>query len=150
MAIKRPFGQRDACRWPAAIDVATASNGVAVCRTSAGTFVYVANVGGGTIDVLDCHHKPLGSFTDPTLPDGYAPFDLQIVDGILFVTLVHRDTVRRADSVEPEHGFIAEFSLDGEMLDRAAFGRGSRYGAGRHRPMQEPIEEGRRRRGLRL
>jgi hypothetical protein len=108
----------------------TTCNRVAVCQTNVGTFLHVANFGDGTVDVFDCRGNQVGSLTDPALPRGYAPFDPQVLNGNLFVTFVHRDAAFCDESTEPEHGFIAEFSLDGVMLDRAEFRPGRRYGAG--------------------
>ena len=39
----------------------------------------------------------------------------------------------------PSMGLIAEFNLDGVMLDRAEFRLGRRYGAGWHRQMREGL-----------
>jgi DNA-binding beta-propeller fold protein YncE len=112
-----------------------------------GTFLYVANFSDGTIDVFDRRRNQVNSFTDPGLPHGHAPFDLQVLDGKLFVTFAHRDAVHRDEFSEPEHGVIGEFDLDGTMLDRAEFHLGRRYGVGWHRRMRERIasEEFRRR-----
>lgn len=117
------------------IGVGTACNTVVVCQTGTGTFLYVANFSDGTVDVFDHRYEQVSSFTDLSLPRGYAPFDLQLIDGSLFVTFVHHDAVHRDDFAEPEHGFIAEFNPDGIMLGHAEFRSGRRYDAGWHRQM---------------
>lgn len=111
----------------------TSCNGTVICQTETGTFLYMANFIHGTIDVFDCHRNQIGSFTDPDLPRGYGPLDLQLVDSSLFVTFVPRDVVHRDERAEPEHGFIVEFDPDGIMLGRAEFPWGRRFGAGWYR-----------------
>jgi hypothetical protein len=95
-------------------------DGATIWRTGAATLSYVANFNNGTIDMSDSHGKQV-SFTDPSLPPGYAPFDLRLIDGSLFVTFAHRDAVRCGQFDEPPHGFVVEFDPDGELLDRAEF-----------------------------
>jgi hypothetical protein len=45
---------------------------------------------GGTIDVFDSGFSPHtfgpGAFTDPNLPKGYAPFNIENINGMLYVT----------------------------------------------------------------
>jgi hypothetical protein len=109
----------------------TVCTGMAVSDTSAGTLLYLANFSDGTIDVFDAYGDQVNSFTDPGLPRGYGPFDVEVLDDKLFVTFVHRDAVLYNEFVDPEHGFIAEFSLSGFTLDRAEFRLSRRYRAER-------------------
>ena len=60
------------------------------------------------------------SFTDPTVPDGYAPFNVQVLDGKLFVTFAQQDADRHDDVAGPGHGFVDEFNLKGQMIERVA------------------------------
>ncbi|MFL6447448.1 MAG: TIGR03118 family protein [Bryobacteraceae bacterium] len=53
-----------------------------------GNFLYAANVRGGTIDVFNSSFAPTtlaGSFRDPNLPAGYTPYNIQNVNGLLYV-----------------------------------------------------------------
>src|SRR3954447_14409164 len=45
----------------AAIGHGTTCNGVAVCQTNVGTFLYVANFADGTVDGFDCRGNQVGS-----------------------------------------------------------------------------------------
>lgn len=57
-------------------------------------YAYLANFRSGAIDVLkgNAAAPPLtGNFTDPNLPTGYAPFDVQNLNGILYVTYAVQD-----------------------------------------------------------
>ena len=51
--------------------------------------LFAANLHTGNIDVFDANFKPTtvsGGFTDPNLPAGYAPFNIQNLGGKLYVT----------------------------------------------------------------
>ena len=69
--------------------------GLALGGNASGSFLFAANFRGGTIDVFDqdFHRVHLaGSFTDPNLPAGYAPFDVQNLGGKLYVTYALQDS----------------------------------------------------------
>ena len=64
-----------------------AHNGPA--NASAGDQLYAADFVGGKIDVFDAGFHPVttgGSFTDPNLPAGYKPFNIQSLGGELYVS----------------------------------------------------------------
>jgi uncharacterized protein (TIGR03118 family) len=54
----------------------------------AGDFLYATNFRAGTVDVFDHTFAklPPGRFADPRIPDGYAPFGIQNIGGIIYVT----------------------------------------------------------------
>jgi uncharacterized protein (TIGR03118 family) len=65
-----------------------AYTGLAIGSNTTGSFLYAANVRGGTIDVFNSSFTRTtlaGSFTDPTLPAGYTPYNIQNVNGLLYV-----------------------------------------------------------------
>jgi hypothetical protein len=54
----------------------------------------------GTVDVFDSNFKLAalaGSFSDSTLPTGYAPFGIALIDGNLFVTYAKQDAMKHDD-----------------------------------------------------
>lgn len=62
--------------------------GLAVGSSGGANYLYAANVNGG-IDVFDTGfnlHPLPGSFTDPALPSGFVPFNIQAIGGRLYVT----------------------------------------------------------------
>src|SRR4051794_7806679 len=108
-----------------AVDNSQGGNGVvykglAIGTTDDGTYLYAANCGNGTVDVFDSNFKPVKSFTDSNLPAGYAPFNVQVLDGKLYVTFAQQDAARHDDVSGPGHGFVDEFDLNGNMLERIA------------------------------
>jgi uncharacterized protein (TIGR03118 family) len=97
--------------------------GLAIGQTENGTFLYAANFRNGTVDVFDQNFQQVNSFTDPTVPAGYAPFNVQVLDDRLFVTFALQDPLLKHDDVPGVgHGFVDEFDLQGHMLDRVASG----------------------------
>jgi uncharacterized protein (TIGR03118 family) len=62
--------------------------GLAIASNSSGSFLYAANVRGGSVDVFNSNFARTtlsGSFTDPNLPAGYTPYNVQNVNGLLYV-----------------------------------------------------------------
>jgi hypothetical protein len=70
--------------------------------------------------VFDQNFNPVstnGSFSDPNLPSGFAPFNVQNINGQLFVTYAKYETGGRAGN-----GFIDVFSPSGTLVERLASG----------------------------
>jgi uncharacterized protein (TIGR03118 family) len=62
--------------------------GLAQASNSSGTFLYAADFQNGNIDVFNSSYTQVslsGSFTDPNLPTGYRPYNIQPVNGKLYV-----------------------------------------------------------------
>jgi uncharacterized protein (TIGR03118 family) len=73
------------------------------------SLLYASNFRAGTIDVYDTKfHKvtslPATAFSDPNLPKGYAPFDVQVLNGQLYVTYAKQDATRHDDAAGPHRG----------------------------------------------
>jgi len=94
--------------------------GLAIGTTDEMTFLYAANFRNGTVDVFDDEFNQVNSFTDPNLPKGYAPFNVQVLDDNLYVTFAQQDLAKHDDVAGPGHGFVDKFDLNGNMLDRVA------------------------------
>jgi len=94
--------------------------GLAIGTSSNGPTLYAANFHNGTVDVFDTNFtQQLGStFLDPTLPSGYAPFNIQHMGDKLFVTYALQDADKEDDVPGPGHGFIDVFDLDGNLIQR--------------------------------
>jgi uncharacterized protein (TIGR03118 family) len=97
--------------------------GLALASTAAGPCLYATNFHAGTIDVFNTQFQqitPAGSFADPQLPTGYAPFGISASAGQLYVTYALQDAARHDDVAGPGHGFIDVFDADGHLLRRVA------------------------------
>jgi uncharacterized protein (TIGR03118 family) len=83
--------------------------------------LYATNFRAGTIEVYDpsfAHPSLLGSFTDPNLPQGYAPFNDKVIDGELYVTYAKQDAEKHDDEAGAGNGFVDIFNLDGTLKER--------------------------------
>jgi uncharacterized protein (TIGR03118 family) len=97
--------------------------GLALGTNSAGTFLYATNFRNGTIDVFDnsFHQVHLaGSFSDPSIPAGFAPFNVQNISGDLFVTYAMQDAAKHDDVAGPGNGYVDVFDTSGNLLRRFA------------------------------
>ncbi len=95
--------------------------GLAIGSNGAGSFLYAANFSSGSIDVFDGNFTPVtlvGSFTDPTLPSGYAPFNIQNIGGDLYVTYALQDSAGKDDVPGSGHGYVDVFDTAGTLLRR--------------------------------
>jgi len=84
-------------------------------------YLLSANFGRGTIDVFKDPGTPAlaGTFVDPNLPSGYAPFNVQVLDGKVYVTYALKSTVDpKDDAPGAGHGFVTAFDLQGNLLGR--------------------------------
>lgn len=83
----------------------------------------VANFHDARIDVFDEQFHLLtqrGRFQDPTIPDGFAPFNVAVIGRSVFVTYAKQDADKHDDVAGPGNGFINEFNTDGRLLRRFA------------------------------
>ena len=73
--------------------------GLALANNGSGNFLYAANFGGGRIDVFNSSFGVTtlsGTFTDPNLPAGYAPFGIRNLNNQIFVAFAPRNPASRA------------------------------------------------------
>jgi uncharacterized protein (TIGR03118 family) len=98
--------------------------GLALGGNRSGTFLYATNFNAGTVDVFDSNFKPAlhGSFQDPLIPAGFAPFGIQNIEGKLFVTYAKQDEVKHDDVAGPGNGFVNVFDLSGNFIARLISG----------------------------
>ena len=104
----------------AAGDVGAVYKGLALVTTPLGTFIYASNFRFGTVEVFDSNFNLVNSFTDPTIPAGFAPFGIHNVGGKLFVTFAKQDVFKHDDDAAPGNGFVDVFAPNGDLLQRFA------------------------------
>ena len=96
--------------------------GLAIANTASGPRLYAANFRHGTVDVYDQNFTMVKSFSDPNVPRGFAPFNVQVLDGKLFVSYALQDAQKHDDVAGPGNGFVDEYDLNGSLLQRVASG----------------------------
>jgi len=95
--------------------------GLALSTGPDGNFLYAANFHDGRVDVFDKDFnltQLAGSFTDPKLPRGYAPFNVANLNGFLYVTYAKQDEDGMDDVAGQGHGVVDVFDLQGNFVRR--------------------------------
>jgi uncharacterized protein (TIGR03118 family) len=104
-------------------DAGAIYTGLAVAANGTGNFLYAADFHNNRIDVFDSsfHLVTLsGSFSDPRIPDGFAPFGIQNILGNLYVTYAKQDKAAQRDVAGPGLGFVDVFDANGQLIGRFA------------------------------
>jgi uncharacterized protein (TIGR03118 family) len=99
--------------------------GLTLGTAGANNYLYAANFRSGNLDVFDkdFHQVTLaGSFSDPNLPSGFAPFGVENLGGQIFVTYAKQDADRHDDVRGPGNGVVDVFATDGTLVRRFATG----------------------------
>jgi uncharacterized protein (TIGR03118 family) len=110
--------------------------GATIAQMTAGGpfFLYVANIRSGRIEVYDTNFNPVNlggnegdkeddqAFFDRKIPEGFAPFNVQEVNGNLYVTYAKQNATKHDDFDFPGFGFVDKFSSNGKLLQRVEHG----------------------------
>jgi uncharacterized protein (TIGR03118 family) len=102
----------------AAGDVGANYKGLALVTTPSGKFIYATSFRFGRVDVFDSHFDLVNSFTDPTIPAGFAPFGIHNIGGNLYVTFAKQGPGKDDDLARPGNGFVDVFAPNGDLLQR--------------------------------
>jgi len=88
--------------------------------------LYATDFHNAKVDVFDGAFKsvPLasGAFKDPKIPSGFAPFGIQAINGVIFVTYAKQDEDKEDDVAGRGLGYINAFDASGHLLHRVAGG----------------------------
>ncbi len=99
--------------------------GAAYATVGGNGYLYAADFGRNSIDVFKGNAGAAnlsGSFTDATLPAGYSPFNVQALDGSLFVTYAQRTGNSTDETDGAGLGFVDRYDLQGNLIGRVASG----------------------------
>jgi uncharacterized protein (TIGR03118 family) len=99
--------------------------GAAYADIGGNGYLYAANFASGAVDVYKGSAAApalTGSFVDPDLPSGYAPFGAQVLGGSLFVTYAKTQSGSGDELDGPGLGVVDRFDLQGDLLGRVATG----------------------------
>ncbi|MCU1338236.1 MAG: hypothetical protein JWO19_3817, partial [Bryobacterales bacterium] len=95
--------------------------GLALASANGVSRLYATNFFAGTVDIFDSNFAPVtlsGAFHDFLVPTGFAPFNIQNIDGKLWVTYAKQDDARHDDVKGIGNGFVNVFDFDGKLLQR--------------------------------
>src|SRR5262249_34790824 len=96
--------------------------GMTLATTSNGPVLLAANFKAGTVDVDGTNAALLGQFMDSKAPAGYAPFGIQAISNLVFVTFAKQDADKEDDSKGRGHGLIDVFDQNTGTFHRFATG----------------------------
>jgi uncharacterized protein (TIGR03118 family) len=88
--------------------------GLAITSKTSGNFLYAADEANNKVDVYDASFNPVTSFTDSSLPAGFAPFGIQDIGGLVYVAF--------ASTTGASGGYIDIFQEDGTFVRQLAQG----------------------------
>jgi uncharacterized protein (TIGR03118 family) len=110
---------------------ASVFKGAALASASTGpgktaNFLYVADFRKAHVNVYDAsfHHVALadGAFEDESLPDGFAPFNVQNIGGDIYVVFAKQDSAKHDEVDGSGLGYVDVFSTGGHLLRRLQHG----------------------------
>jgi uncharacterized protein (TIGR03118 family) len=106
--------------------------GCAMGGTAAAPYLFAANFSTGTVDVYDgklnlnpapynqntapLPYSASSSFSNPAIPAGFAPFNVQNIGGTLFVSYALQNAAKNGDVGGPGNGYVAMFNLNGSLI----------------------------------
>jgi uncharacterized protein (TIGR03118 family) len=97
--------------------------GAALATIGTNSYLCAANFRSGAIDVLKGNAGApdlAGKFTDPALPNGFAPFNIQNLGGKIYVTYAIQDAAKHDDVPGAGNGIVSVFDLNGNFMGRVA------------------------------
>jgi uncharacterized protein (TIGR03118 family) len=107
-------GTNDAVYTGLAIGQVTAATGTA-------NYLYAADFEHNKIDIYDKTFQVVtlgGSFSDPSIPNSYSRFNIQNIDGKLFVTYAQQSHKEPDEETDRGSGFVDVFDTSGNLIQR--------------------------------
>ena len=96
--------------------------GLATASYLGASYLYAADFRNGRIDVYDSTWKPVtlpgGSFSDPNLPAGYAPFGIQAIGGRIYVAYAQRAAGSIEETKGAGLGIVDVYDAGGALVKR--------------------------------
>jgi uncharacterized protein (TIGR03118 family) len=99
--------------------------GLAIASRNGRDFIYATDFHNGQVDVFrDDRHQVMipGAFVDPQIPDGFAPFGIQQIAGVIVVTYAKQDADAEDEVTGHGLGYVDAFTTRGELIGRIASG----------------------------
>jgi uncharacterized protein (TIGR03118 family) len=97
---------------------------IAISSTPGESRLYAADFRNAKVDVFDGVFRKQAraatqfAFIDPSLPPGYAPFGIAVVDELVYIAYAQRLTSSGDPVSGPGLGLVAVFTLSGEFISR--------------------------------
>jgi len=91
--------------------------GITIVNNGSGNFLLAANLSKNKIDVFDSKFAAAtlsGSFTDPSIPSGFAPFNVHVINNQVFVMYAPQNL-----ATGPGAGYVSVFDNNGKFVSNA-------------------------------
>lgn len=95
--------------------------GLAIDKNSSATYLLAANFNLGTIDIFDSNFQPAtlpGNFADPTIPSGFSPFSVHVLNGKVYIAYAQINAEKK-QVVGAGLGFVDVYDLNGNLVQQA-------------------------------
>ena len=101
--------------------------GLAIATIGGSNFLFAANFNSGMVEEYNSSFVLVRTFTDPSLPpvpagtpagQNWAPFNVQVLNGQLYVTFALQNAAKHDDVAGAGNGFVDVFNTDGIMVQR--------------------------------
>jgi uncharacterized protein (TIGR03118 family) len=95
--------------------------GLAIFGVGHDVHLYAADFHHARIDVFDEHFDRVdtpGAFVDPGIPEGYAPFNVEQLGDLLYVTYAKQDESAKDDVAGEGFGFVDVYTPAGHLIKR--------------------------------
>ncbi len=92
--------------------------GLAIGIAKSKLYIYASNFYAGDVEMYDANFKLVKTFTDNTLPKGYAPYNVKNLGGTLYVTFAKQDKAKHDSVSGPGLGYVDAFNLKGKFMRR--------------------------------
>jgi uncharacterized protein (TIGR03118 family) len=101
--------------------------GLTTGQVNGANMLYAANFFTGAVDVFDASFNPVNlgahAFMDRQLPRRFAPFNVQNINGMIFVAFAKQDDAKHDEVAGRGLGFVDVFDTSGALLMRLEPGR---------------------------
>lgn len=96
--------------------------GLALATIGTNTYLYATDFANNRVDVLPGTGAPAltGTFSDPTLPANYSPFNIQTIGTSLYVTFAQTQQGSDDEAHGAGFGYVDKFDLNGNFQMRVA------------------------------
>jgi uncharacterized protein (TIGR03118 family) len=93
--------------------------GCVIGGTATAPVLYATDFHNGVVDMFDANFNPIAApkaFVDPSIPAGYAPFNIATFNGKVYVTYALQDSAKHDDAPGAGHGYVDVFDGSGNLV----------------------------------
>jgi uncharacterized protein (TIGR03118 family) len=99
--------------------------GLAIDNNGTANYILAANVASGKVEVFDAKFKPAtlaGNFVDPAVPQGFAPFNVHVLNSKVYVTYAMQTPGGGPPMSGAGLGYVSVFDANGNLQAHAISG----------------------------